>query len=155
MKVADLMRREPRTVAPRDTLAAAGMLMAEVDCGFLPVVEAGRLVGVLTDRDVCLSLARQERTASQVEVRRAMSDNVLTCRPENDVADALATMRESRVRRLPVLGPERKLVAILSLDDVVVAVRPEGEAGSSAPTGREVLETLRAINEHLVPAGRG
>ena len=155
MKVADLMRHEPRTVAPSDTLAAAGKLMAEVDCGFLPVVENGRLVGVLTDRDVCLSLTRQERTASQVDVRRAMSDRVVTCRPEDDLGDALATIRESRVRRLPVLGPDSQLVAILAIDDVVVAVRPEGEAGSSAPTGREVLETLRAINEHLVPAARG
>ena len=153
MRVRDLMRREPRVTRPDASLAAAGRVMAEVDCGILPVVDDGRLVGVITDRDVCLAVARQERAASQIEVRRAISADLHTCGPEAAVSDALATMREHRVRRLPVLGPDRALAGILSMDDVVLATRPEGTPGFTGPAYGEVVETLRAINEHLIPAG--
>lgn len=147
MKVFQIMRSEPRTCAPDDTAAAAGRLMAEVDCGWLPVVDDHRVIGVVTDRDLCLALARSDRKPSDVKVGDAMTSRVHACGPDDDVRAALTVMREHHVRRLPVLGERECLEGVLSLDDTVFEARPFETAGFTGPFYADITATLRSILE--------
>ena len=153
MRVLDIMRREVMVCTPESTLASAGRHMAEADCGVLPVVdEASRVVGMLTDRDVCITLALRDRRPSEVTVRQAMSGDVYSCRVGDDIREALATMRQRRVRRLPVVDADRHLAGILSLDDVVLEARPFEGPGFTGPVYGDIAETLKAICAQPVPA---
>ncbi len=147
MKVEEVMRHEASTCAAEATLVEAGRTMARVGCGMLPVVDAERrVVGVLTDRDVCCALALREPTAREPLVRAVMSREVVSCRRRDDLASALATMRLCRVRRLPVINGDNRLEGVLSLDDIVLHV------GNGGPAAEEIVATLRALAEHAVPA---
>lgn len=140
MKVKDLMTREPRTCSPDTTLAAAAHLMWDGDCGILPVVDDGELVGVITDRDMYIALATQNARASHLRVGAVATKTVATCDPEDDVHAALATMKQARVRRLPVLGFGRTVMGILSINDIL-RVAGEGRGVSD----EDVVSTLQAI----------
>jgi CBS domain-containing protein len=140
MKVKELMTQEPRTCTPDTSVAEAAHLMWEADCGILPVVDDGELVGVVTDRDMYIALATQDARAAHLRVGAVATKKVVTCVPEDDVETALAAMRDARVRRLPVVGFGNTVVGLLSMNDIVLA------SGSDKPVRPEdVLEALRAI----------
>ena len=153
MQVNDVMRREPNVATPGMSLERVGKLMGEADCGFLPVVvNGGNVVGVITDRDVCLALTTRGRHPGEVEVRQVMSGEVWSCRPQDEVAGALRLMADRKVHRLPVLDEHKRLVGVLSLDDVLVEARPHGEGGH--PSFEQVAATLQEICRHVIPALR-
>lgn len=139
MRVSDLMSREPLTCAPGDDLGHAAMLMWRGDCGILPVVEDGRVVGLVTDRDICMGLALAGARPRDRQVGEVMSRAVAACAPDDALESALATMATHRVRRLPVLA-EGRLAGMLSLHDVVLQCPTRGK-----PSPSEVLATLAAI----------
>lgn len=146
MKVAELMSRFVRTCSPQDNLATAGAAMWESDCGIIPVVDPSRkLLGVVTDRDICIALSTRSATASQIRVADVMSRNVHSCAPDDDIETALKTMGERLVRRLPVLDGEGRLEGILSLSDIARRARRPGARRANGPTYDEVAETLKAI----------
>ena len=148
MKVKDLMTRDVKTCTPDTALAEAAHLMWDGDCGILPVVDDGALVGVGTDRDMCIALATQNARASELKVGAVASKKVVTCTPEDDIKAALATMKQARVRRLPVVGFGGTVLGLLSMNDVLLA------AGADKPVRSEdVVETLQAIctHHHLLP----
>jgi CBS domain-containing protein len=152
MRVEQIMRGEARTVSPGSHLAAAGRLMAEIDCGVLPVVgEAGRVVGIVTDRDLCLALARLDRRPSEITVEQVMSRDVHACAVGDDLRRALATMATFQVRRLPVLGADGTLHGILSLDDVALHAHAQIETELGDVLYADVARTLAAICEHPTP----
>ena len=142
----DLMTKEPKTCTPETTLAAAAQLMWEGDCGILPVMDDGELVGVITDRDMYIALATQNARASHLRVGAVARTLVATCEPEDDVRVALDRMKQARVRRLPVVGFGRTVLGILSMNDIVLAA--SDDSGVSA---EEVVDTLRAICGHHHP----
>jgi CBS domain-containing protein len=146
MKVKDLMTREPRTCSPDTTLAAAAHLMWDGDCGILPVVDDGELVGVVTDRDMYIALATQNARASYLRVGAVATKTVATCDPEDDVHAALATMKQARVRRLPVLGFGRTVMGILSMNDILRVAGAGGDVSDE-----DVVATLQAICAHHHP----
>jgi CBS domain-containing protein len=148
MKVKDVMTSEPRTCTPATSAAAAAGLMLEGDCGVLPVVDDGRLVGIVTDRDLFVALATRNRLASQLPVGEVARHTVLTCEPEDDVHSALTTMKEARVRRLPVVGFGGTVLGIVSMNDILRA------AGAARRVRNdEVIEALQAICAHRHAAG--
>ena len=150
MKVSDIMRGHAVTVGPETDLALAGRRMKEVGCGALPVVEKGhRILGLVTDRDLLLALADLDCRPSAVSVRQVMGNDFFTCRPEDELASALGSMRHHRVRRLMVTDSSKKLLGILCLDDVVLHARKGVGIDADVLTG-----TLRAICEHPVPESR-
>lgn len=101
MKVHDIMTEPPLTCGPETSLAVAARLMREADYGTLPVVDSrGRLVGIITDRDICLAVAGSNRNAINIAVREAMTQKVISALLDDDVHSALATMKGARVRRL-------------------------------------------------------
>ena len=144
MKDKDLMTTDLRTCTSDTTVAKAAHLMWEGDCGILPVVDNGRLVGVVTDRDMYIALATQNARAAEVTVGAVSTKKLATCAPEDDVQAALATMKEARVRRVPVVGFGGTLLGILSMSDMVLA------AGKGV-AGEDVVATLQAIGGRQYP----
>jgi CBS domain-containing protein len=146
MKVGDLMRRVPRHCSAADTAASAGRTMAETGIGALPVVSAELVVsGVLTDRDVCCVLSQHAERAQEVLVSEAASSPAWTCRADDELSRALATMRQHRVRRLPVVDEADRLEGLLSLDEVILAAQALAGGRLEVPVYTEVLETLKVI----------
>jgi CBS domain-containing protein len=148
MKVRDIMTEPPLTCTPETSVAVAARRMREADYGTLPVLDSrGRLVGIVTDRDICLVMAGTNRNALNVAVREAMTRKVVSVLPDDDVHDALVKMKAFRVRRLPVRDAFGRLSGILSIEDVVVrGLEGDGIAAN------EIVETLRAMYVRLPAA---
>jgi CBS domain-containing protein len=143
MKVKDLMTLEPRVCAPGTSVAAAAKQMWDGDCGFLPVVDDGKLVGAVTDRDMYIALATRNRLASELTVGEVATATVITAVPEENVQEALDRMTRALVRRLPVVGPGGVVVGVITLDDIARAAGPRKAIRSD-----DVLRTLQAICAH-------
>ena len=146
MHVKDIMTPTPRVCSPDTNLAAAAELMLDGDCGILPVVADGRLVGVVTDRDMYIALATRNKRASELTVGDVATTNVLTCRPEADVHEVLDAMKAHRVRRIPVEGFGGTVLGIVSINDVVLAAGPR-----KAVRNDDVIGTYQAICAHHHP----
>jgi len=146
MRVKDIMTTEPRVCAPDTNLASAAALMLDGDCGILPVVDDGRIVGVVTDRDMYIALATRNRRASEITVGEVARPQVFTCGPDDDVEAALEIMRKHRIRRLPVEGFGGSVAGIVSMNDLVLAAGPRKPIRNEA-----VVETFQAICSHHHP----
>jgi CBS domain-containing protein len=141
MKVQDVMTRDVRTCRPDTNLAEAVREMWEADCGVLPVVgDEGHVVGLITDRDICVALATKGRTADRVAVREVARGHVYTCLETDATTTALKTMQEQKVRRLPVVDEGGHLRGMLSLNDIVT------HAGAATPA--QIANALAEICQH-------
>src|SRR5262245_13567924 len=151
MFVKEVASLNVKACGPDTDLAGAAKIMWDCDCGVVPVVDEGRrVVGVLTDRDICIAAATRGSKPSDVPVRDVMSRDVATCRAGDDLHAALNTMKAYRVRRLPVLDADGRLAGIVSLNDLVL--RADGRPRADVPADA-LLETLRSISTHTrVPA---
>lgn len=148
MKIKDIMTAEPRTCSPETNLAAAAELMLKADCGMLPVIDGeGKLVGVVTDRDMYIALATRNTLASELTVGEVARQQVCTCEPDDDVHAALATMKQHHIRRLPVEGFGRTVAGVVSMNDILLAA-----GARKAVRSDEVVDTLQAICAHHHPA---
>jgi CBS domain-containing protein len=147
MKVKDIMTARPNSCSPATNLAAAAALMLDADCGVLPVVDEGKLAGIVTDRDMYIALATRNKPASQLSVGEVARKQAFTCSPDDDVHKALAIMKEHHVRRLPVQGFGGTVSGIVSLNDIVLSA-----VGSKGVTASEIVDALRAICAHRHPA---
>lgn len=139
MKIADLMTRDPQTIAPDDTLRRAAELMDDLDVGVLPVCDAGRLVGMVTDRDITVRATAAGESPEAAKVGEIMTTDLRWCYEDEDVEGAERMMRQAQIRRLPVLDRDRRLVGVLSLGDL------------AAKGARDVRETLDIISQPPQP----
>jgi CBS domain-containing protein len=146
VKIKDIMTAQPTTCGPDTNLATAAALMLDADCGILPVTEDGRLVGIVTDRDMFIALATRDRRASDMTVGQVAGTQVYTCEPDDDVHAALATMKTHRVRRLPVTGFGNTVVGIVSMNDILLTAGPR-----KAVRNDEVVDTFQEICAHHHP----
>lgn len=122
MKIRELMTRDPACCIPSDSAHRAGTLMRRFDVGSLLVVNDEhhrRLLGIVTDRDLCLFVVAANRLPAEVKVEECMKSNPVCCGPDDDASPALALMRTHHVHRLPVVNPQGILVGIVSLTDLV------------------------------------
>jgi CBS-domain-containing membrane protein len=149
MKVWELMKREVASCAPSDSLNAAARIMWERDCGCVPVVDRnGRVVGIITDRDICMGAYTQGRTLHLIQVQDVMARPVVSCAPEDDLVTAEKLMRDNKVRRLPVCDSDGKLVGMISLSDIALEAERERRAGGGrAIRSTEVAEILGAVSQ--------
>jgi CBS domain-containing protein len=150
MRVEQLMTRPVQCCGPQETLARAAQLMWDHDCGCLPVCSGdgvARVIGVITDRDICMHALFQGKPLQALCVSDAMARHVQVCRPDDSLADAERTMREARVRRLPVIDEQDALVGMISLADLAQEAAREGTASTHEITETEVGGTLAAICE--------
>ncbi len=152
MKVVDVMMGTPYYCRPETNLGVATELMWTGNCGFLPVVQNdGKVIGIITDRDICIALGTRGRPSGEVTVAEVMSPKVCACAPEEDIHAALRAMREGHVRRLPVITREGVLVGVISMDDVLLRAEPPTLGKAPELSSEEIVKTFRAINVRQLP----
>ena len=156
MRVDQLMTRTVKTCTPDDNLDRAAALMWDYDCGALPVLSAdrdpGRVIGMVTDRDICMAAYTQGRGLREIPVVSAMAQRVCTCRPTDTIAVALRVMETNQIRRLPVVDGEDHLVGMLSLADLWREAAREHGQPSPDVTEHAIGEAVEAI---AAPRARG
>jgi CBS domain-containing protein len=150
MKVEQAMTPSPATCGPTENLAQAVERMWDANCGILPVVDdAGHVIAVVTDRDICITAATRGRAPGEIRVDEMHRQPVVTCGLEDDIKTALNAMKAHRVRRLPVTSEEGILHGIISLDDIALA------AGSrETVSAAEVISAMKAIYAPPLPVAR-
>jgi CBS domain-containing protein len=129
MKVAELMTRNVASCRANESLSAACKVMWDCDCGTVPVVSENedRVIGVITDRDICMCCWMAGAGPQDLTIRQAMSRTLHTCSADASVAEAERIMRANQIRRLPITDRDGRLVGILSLADIArEAARPGG-----------------------------
>jgi CBS domain-containing protein len=148
MKVKDVMTTNVAAVRSDEPLSLAAQLMWDCDCGALPVADrlSGRIVGMITDRDICMASWMRDRAPSSIRIAEAMSQRLHATAPEDSLSSAEHLMRLKQIRRLPVLDDGYQLVGIVSLADIATAAERQGmQAAAGELTPREVSTTLAEI----------
>jgi len=149
MKVKEVMSTNPKVCTLGDNLSAAAGLMWEHDCGILPVVaEGGKVVGLITDRDICMAANLKNQRLSNLAVEDVISGDVYACKAEEDIRSALETMQENKVRRLPVIAADGTLQGILSMNDVVLKADEPKEKKAPELSYGDVVNTYKSICQH-------
>lgn len=153
MKVANVMMRTPAFCDMEANAGEAVEIMWNRNCGLLPILnKEKRVVGVVTDRDLCVALGTRNVRAGELGVCGIMSGRVFFCIPDDEIHSALATMAKEKVRRLVVLNKEGGLEGILSMDDVVRHATEQAAAGKLPPLSyADVVSTLQRVFEMRVP----
>ena len=116
--IRDAMTSNPRTVETQGTVVEAARLMRDEDAGFAPIVDGGRLVGAITDRDIAIRVVAEGKDPQSTKVGEIMSSNLVTIDPQQDLDEALRLMAQHQVRRLPVVEEDGRLVGVLAQADV-------------------------------------
>jgi CBS domain-containing protein len=139
MKLRDVMTPNPRTLDPNATVQDAARLMRDEDTGVVPIVDKGRPVGLITDRDIVVR-AVADGTGLNRPVRELATDNLVTAEPEMSTRDAVELMSQNQVRRLLVCEGER-LVGVASIGDIAV------KEGSDRRVGDTLQEISQGVKE--------
>ena len=137
MLLKEIMTPHVEVVSPGDTLEEAARKMAELDVGPVPVCEGGRLVGLLTDRDITVRATAAGCDPKTTLICDAMTQDLICCYEDQEVQEAARLMQAKQIRRLPVLNRANELVGIVSLGDLATAAGDQGRPG----------EVLRKVSE--------
>jgi CBS domain-containing protein len=117
MKVSEVMTRDVQTIQPDQTAREAASFMLNADAGSIPVTDGGRLIGMITDRDIAVR-GVAKGNGPDTPVRELMTDDLVVVRIDDDVEEAAAKMSDAQVRRLPVIDQDERLCGIVSLGDL-------------------------------------
>ena len=122
MKIKNVMTKDPKCCVPSDTAQRAAIIMRDEKAGVVPVIEneqSRKLLGIVTDRDLCMNIVAEGRDARTVQVQECMTTAVVSALPQDALEKATELMRDNQIRRIPVIDEQRRLVGIVSLADVV------------------------------------
>jgi CBS domain-containing protein len=147
MLVQEVMTTDVQCCTREDTAQKAAQIMKKADTGVVPVIEEGdgaRVLGIVTDRDLCLGVVADAKNAGEVKLRDLVSDRVIGCYADDETSDVADTMAVYQVRRLPVLDDDDHLIGIVSIGDL-----SRERAIESDDTG----EVLASISEPTEKAG--
>jgi CBS domain-containing protein len=151
MRIEEIMTRDVQCCAPDTNLAAAAKMMWDSDCGILPVLDIqGRVLGMITDRDICMAVTTKNRLAGEITVWETISGKAHMCRTSDDVHTALDIMKRERVRRLPVVDEDGVLQGMVAMNDFVLLA---GETKGGKIPGisyEDIVRTMKAISAHRV-----
>ena len=142
MQIKDIMSRTVDMVDPNTTIRDAAVKMRDDNVGALPVGENDRLVGMVTDRDIAVRAVAENRAPGTTSVRDVMSQRVAFCYENNDVEEAAHVMADHKIRRLPVLNSDKRMVGIVAMADLARSDGPALEAAKEALKG--VSESMNA-----------
>ena len=117
-KISDLMSPDPYAIETDKPVAHAARMMKDEDVGLAPIVEGDRLVGTLTDRDIVMRVVAEGRDPQSVAVREVASTRLVTIDPQQDLDEALQLMASNKVRRLPVVEQDGRLVGVVAQADI-------------------------------------
>lgn len=134
------MSKDVKFIGPNSTLQEAAKIMGEMDIGILPIGENDRLIGMLTDRDIVIRTLANGKDIKTTTVKEIMTPKCLYCREEDTVEDVSKNMAQSKVRRMPVLNSNKRLVGIISLGDLSCKGSKEaaGEALQAISSRRKI-----------------
>ncbi|HEX4078172.1 MAG TPA: CBS domain-containing protein [Rhizomicrobium sp.] len=118
MKISEVMTRGVELTNPDATLQEVAKVMAEEDVGFLPVGDHDRMIGMITDRDIAVRAVAKGRDPKKTKVRDVMTERVLYCFEDEDADKAAESMSRERIRRLPIVDRNKRLVGVVSLGDI-------------------------------------
>ena len=132
-RIREIMTSNPSTVEPDKTVVDAARIMKQEDAGVVPVIENGRLTGMVTDRDIAIRVVAEGKDPQSTTVQEVASKNLVTLDPEQELDEALRLMAQHQVRRLPVVEEDGRLVGIVAQADVA-------RKGDDTQTGQVVQE---------------
>lgn len=148
MDIREVMTERPECCGVNDTANDAVRVMWERDCGVVPVVDSmGHVSGVVTDRDLCMAAYFQGVPLSQIRLADVMTPQPVTCTADLDLASAERLMSERQIRRLPVVDATGSLCGIVSLADVAMAVKRNGDGPARSPEANGFFQTMAAVSE--------
>lgn len=140
MKVKDVMKTDVAFCSAEDSLMKAAEIMLRRDCGIVPIVDADKkLIGMLTDRDLTLAVVARNRKASDVKTKEIIKGKAIFCAPGDNFEDALRKMRKHQIKRLAAIGENGELAGILSITDILLAVRKDKDLK------KKIQATMKAI----------
>lgn len=131
-KCSEVMTREPVCCEQGDSITQVATLMKSEDVGAIPVVDSrpdGRLVGIVTDRDLVINVLAGGTPVDRATVREAMTANPACCREEDDVEKAVELMADRQVRRMPIVDEAGRLRGIIAQADVATRVKRDRTTG--------------------------
>lgn len=150
MNIQEIMSQPAITCRHDDTLNVAAQLMWERDCGAIPVTDDdGRIVGIVTDRDICMATYTSGRAPQAVRVADAMAKQVFSCHAQDSLEEAERLMSDKQIRRVPIVDGDNRPIGLLSINDLA---RHAAAARQKDGLEREVTQTLAAICQPR-PAG--
>lgn len=143
VKCYEIMTPNPRSCSPLATAQETAQIMLEEDVGSVPMVEDGsqRLVGIVTDRDLCLRVVAGGDHPMEVPVAECMNAALVTCRPDDDIEVAEELMKEHQIRSIPVVDPQDRCVGMIAQADIALQ---EKEPNNVRETVREISRPMRA-----------
>lgn len=139
MKVKEMMHNGAEYVAPNATLQEVAKKMRDYDIGSIPVCEVGKVVGIVTDRDIAVRAIANGKDAGALAAKDVMSRDVVFCRDNENAEDAIRIMEDRQIRRLPVLNEAKQLVGMVSLGDISHALSQDLTA-----------EVTKAVSAHHI-----
>ena len=132
MRCSEIMTKNPEFVLPNDPVVKAARLMKSEDVGPIPIVEdkeSRTLTGIITDRDLAIKVIAEARDPQTTRVKEVMSNDVVTCKEDEDVKKALKLMQDYQVRRIPVVDKNHHLLGIIAQADVATRMGNERTTG--------------------------
>src|SRR5512147_1902179 len=132
-KCNEVMTKNPVCCLPIDSVAKAAGLMKSENIGSIPVIEneqTHKLVGIVTDRDLALTIVAEGRDANATKVEEVMTREVVTCRADDDLQKALDAMAEHQLRRIPIVDNDNRIVGIIAQADVATRVNQPEKTGT-------------------------
>lgn len=142
LSVRQIMSEAVASCGPDEPLNAAARHMWEHDCGVVPVLANGALVGIITDRDICMAAYTQGRPLDSIAIKDVMARHVHACSPDDTLARAASLMADAQVRRLPVVDGQHHLLGIVSLADIARSAPVLGQREAA----ELVLQLTRALS---------
>jgi CBS domain-containing protein len=131
--IREVMTPNPSTIKPDESVVEAARIMKEQDAGVVPVTENGRLTGMVTDRDIAIRVVAEGKDPQSTKVREVASTDLVTIDPQQELDEALRLMAQHKVRRLPVVEEDGRLVGVVAQADVA-------REGHDKQTGQVVQE---------------
>lgn len=147
MKIRDIMSKNVEIVAPETLLNEVARKMQSSDCGSILVGEEDRLVGVITDRDLALRCVAASHDPAETTAEQVMTREILYCHDTDTLEDVALDMTKNKVRRLPVLDKNKRLVGIVSLGDLAVHSSDEHHRICGKALGNICAAPLKLISK--------
>ena|ERR1700756_5749517 len=145
--VKEIMVESPKHCEPHESLQNVITEMSKYNIGSMPVVnDSKKVIGVITDHDICVKLGKTNKTISQLSVHEAMSSEAHTCKPEDSASTVLKIMRTKKVGRVPVVDKEGHLKGVVSLMGIIRKIKDSREKAELEYKGEEnIINTLHSL----------
>jgi CBS domain-containing protein len=145
MRIRDIMNKPVVSCRPNDALSVAAQAMWEHDCGAVPVAgDDGRLVGIITDRDICMATYTKRSAPQTISVADVMAKRVTSCQADESADVVEGMMRDKQIRRVPIVDDENRLIGMLSQSDLA---RHAASAPRRNTVEKHFIHTMAAISQ--------